>query len=74
MITQTAKAIVDRRVKRIPHIGDQIIHPTHGLVELVGGQFWGTYGISNFWYWRKIGKRGKPIGKLYSGYGGWITL
>jgi hypothetical protein len=32
-------------------IGDAVQHPENGLVTITGGQYWGEYGVSNFWYW-----------------------
>lgn len=50
-------------------VGKRVVHPKHGLVEIVDGQYWGTHGLSNFWYWKKV----KPDGSLgkykYHGYG-----
>jgi hypothetical protein len=34
--------------------GDVYLHPEDGLVEIVGGSFWGNHGVSNFWYWRVL--------------------
>jgi len=33
------------------------------IVEVVDGQYWGTHGLSNFWYWRPVladGLLGEP--------------
>jgi len=38
-------------------------------VKLVDGQYWGTYGLSNHWRWRRVLKNGK-LGKVEFGYGG----
>lgn len=37
--------------------------------KLVGGTYWGTYGISNFWYWKYI-DTGRLSRNKVSGYGG----
>ena len=50
-------------------IGDRVTHPKHGLVEIVDGQYWGTYGISNFWYWKKVMPDGTLSKRTYHGYG-----
>lgn len=46
------------------HIGGRYRHPEHGVITVTDGQYWGTYGISNFWYWTDE-KGGK-----HNGYGG----
>lgn len=51
------------------HIGDRMIHKKHGLVEIISGRYWGTYGISNFWDWKKVLPDGSLGDKIYSGYG-----
>ena len=38
------------------------------LVEITDGQFMGTHGLSNFWYWRVV-KDGKMVGPVHHGYG-----
>jgi len=43
-------------------------HPQHGLVLCTGGQYMGTYGVSNFWDFRKVLKNGK-LGKALCDYG-----
>jgi len=52
-------------------IGDVVKHPDGRWVQITDGQYWGTYGLSNFWEWREVKKNGK-LGKLESGYG-WHT-
>lgn len=32
--------------------GDKVIHPEMGEVTITGGSYWGTHGVSNFWYWK----------------------
>ncbi len=49
-------------------IGKIIKHPKGYKVKVVGGQYWGTHGLSNFWYWRRVKKNGK-LGKKKCGYG-----
>ena len=50
-------------------IGKIVKHPTMGKVKIVGGQYWGTYGVSNFWEWKKVLPNGKLKNHTYSGYG-----
>jgi hypothetical protein len=45
-------------------IGKRYIHPEDGLIEIVGGQYWGTNGLSNHWRWRVI-----ATGETHHGYG-----
>lgn len=49
-------------------IGDIVVHPSGRNVKIVSGQYWGTHGLSNFWYWREVLKDG-TLGKEESGYG-----
>ena len=50
-------------------IGDRVMHPKHGLVEITAGQYWGTHGISNFWYWTNVLNDGRLGKRNYHGYG-----
>lgn len=52
-------------------IGKRVKHPKGYMVEIVGGQYWGLYGLSNFWSWRRINKNGTLSKKVESGYG-WV--
>jgi hypothetical protein len=53
-------------------IGDRVKHWRYNYyVEIVGGKYWGTYGISNFWYWKKVMSDGTLSKKTYNGYGWW---
>ncbi len=49
-------------------VGDEVLHPDGRKVKITDGQYWGTYGLSNFWYWREILPDGK-LGKEEHGYG-----
>jgi|GEM_PF-2462451 len=53
-------------------IGDVVKHPTGKMVKIISGQYWGKYGISNFWYWREVKESG-GLGKEECGYG-WRQL
>ena len=35
-------------------IGDIKVHPSGRTVQIVRGQYWGTHGLSNFWYWQEV--------------------
>ena len=35
-------------------IGDRVKRPDGRTVQITGGQYWGEYGISNFWHWREV--------------------
>jgi len=37
------------------------------VVEVVRGQYWGSYGLSNFWYWRVV-VDGEAVGETLCGY------
>lgn len=51
-------------------IGDIIVGPNgKTTVKIVGGQYWGTYGISNFWSYRTILPDGSVSKRIRSGYG-----
>jgi len=49
-------------------IGKIVRRPNGDMVKITKGQFWGEYGVSNFWYWRKVLKNGE-FGKEEHGYG-----
>lgn len=51
-------------------IGGHFNHPDHGHIVITDGQFWGTYGLSNFWSWRKVSDDGTVSKERFSGYGG----
>ena len=71
-MTQVAKWVQDLTESVIGKskmkVGKIVKHPDGRKVKIISGQFWGTYGLSNFWEWREIKKNGK-LGKLESGYG-----
>lgn len=46
-------------------IGGRYVHPEHGEIEVTDGQYWGTYGVSNFWHWTVV-----ATGEKKHGYGG----
>ena len=46
-------------------IGGLYMHPHDGLIRIVGGSFWGTHGLSNFWDWAIV-----ETGEKRCGYGG----
>jgi hypothetical protein len=35
-------------------VGGRYLHPVHGLIEVTSGQYWGTHGLSNHWYWTVV--------------------
>jgi hypothetical protein len=49
-------------------IGKRMRHPDGRMVFIVDGQYWGEFGVSNFWYWREVKADGK-LGKTECGYG-----
>ncbi len=55
-------------------VGDIVTGPRgRGRVLIMGGQYMGTYGLSNFWYWRSVDGKGRPYGPERHGYG-WKPL
>ena len=50
-------------------IGDVVTHPDGRQVKIMGGEYWGEFGISNFWYWREVNPDGNLSRKLEHGYG-----
>jgi hypothetical protein len=55
-----------------PAIGQEVLYKNeHGKfvpVRVKDGQFWGTYGVSNFWYWDVLNESGGVI-ESTCGYG-----
>lgn len=49
--------------------GKIVKHPAGYLVVIIGGQFWGKYGLSNFWSWQRFKKDGTTSKKVHNGYG-----
>lgn len=49
-------------------IGDTVQHPDGRMVRIVNGQYWGTYGLSNFWSWRPV-RKDWSLGPVEHGYG-----
>lgn len=48
-------------------IGKRYIHPDDGEIEITGGQYWGTYGLSNFYHWTIVttGDKGNGYGSRW---------
>jgi hypothetical protein len=51
-------------------VGKKYMHPEHGLIIVTDGQYWGTHGLSNFWYWNEIDPETGRHVKGHHGYGG----
>lgn len=69
-VEQWVKDIVHDTMGGAPFaVGDVVNHPEDGLVRIVGGQFWGTHGVSNFWTWIPVDAEGNEEGPKRSGYG-----
>lgn len=45
-------------------VGVTYVHPEDGPIEIVSGQYWGEFGMSNHWYWVVL-----ATGEKKSGYG-----
>lgn len=64
-----AKSLTEEVLGGAPFkIGDVVKHPDGRTVKITGGQYWGEYGLSNFWDWREVLPEGE-LGKPESGYG-----
>ena len=50
-------------------IGDIKVHPSGRTVQIVRGQYWGTHGLSNFWYWQEVLEDGTLSSVIEHGYG-----
>jgi hypothetical protein len=46
-------------------IGKTYLHPQDGPVRITDGEWWGTYGLSNFWFWTVL-----STGEAKKGYAG----
>ena len=49
-------------------VGAIVKHPDGRTVKITSGQYWGTHGVSNFWYWREVKPDGS-LGEEEHGYG-----
>jgi hypothetical protein len=72
-VTQVApwvREIVEREMGGAPFaVGDRVKHPDGRTVEITSGQYWGTYGLSNFWHWREVLADGTLSATDEHGYG-----
>lgn len=50
-------------------IGDIVRHPSGRSVKIVDGRYWGTHGLSNFWYWQEVLPDGSLAATREHGYG-----
>lgn len=69
---QLSRLAADLTRKYFPQtlaIGMRCLHPNGHMVEITDGQYIGTHGLSNFWYWRRVFANGKLSSKLEHGYG-----
>jgi len=49
------KNLVESKLSQPPlEVGVIARHKDGRIVKIIGGQFWGEFGISNFWYWREL--------------------
>ncbi len=68
MIEQWVKDIVENSSSGNQlEVGMVAKHPDGRTVRIVGGQYWGEYGVSNFWYWREVLPDGE-LGEKECGY------
>ncbi len=52
-------------------VGATVQHPDGRTVKITKGQYWGEFGVSNFWYWCEVKEDGS-MGPEEHGYG-WRT-
>lgn len=70
MVSETVKKLViDTLNPLIPEIGHRYITDDGRLIEIEDGKFWGTSGVSNFWYWREVLEDGTLSEVKEHGYG-----
>ena len=63
------KTVVEELCKRDMRVGAVIRHPDGRTVKITDGQFWGEYGVSNFWHWHEVMPDGSLSDKRECGYG-----
>lgn len=64
-VEKWVRDIVEDTVGGSPlEVGKRYVHPEHGLIEVVGGQYWGERGLSNHWHWIVV-----ATGEKHNGYG-----
>lgn len=68
-IAKIAREIREQYYQAPFSVGDRVNHPSGRMVEITSGQFWGTYGLSNFWHWREVLPDGSLSDKDEHGYG-----
>lgn len=51
------------------HVGQTVKTDTGKTVKIVSGQYWGRYGISNFWWWKYLRSDGTLEEVTWCGYG-----
>lgn len=71
-MTKPAKWVRDLTEEVMPQqfdIGDVITSPDGRRVKIVGGEYWGEHGLSNFWSFREVMGNGKLSKKLEHSYG-----
>ena len=50
-------------------VGDRVKHPDGRTVQIISGQYWGQYGLSNHWCWREVLPNGELSTTEENGYG-----
>ena len=69
-VSRVVRELAESVIGEAPfEVGDRVIHPKDGLVEITSGQYWGTHGLSNFWYWKKVLPDGTLDSEERHGYG-----
>jgi len=66
------KEIIEDSIDGRPlRVGERVKHLDGRLVEITKGQFYGTYGVSNFWHWEEVLEDGS-LGPEEHGYGWFV--
>jgi hypothetical protein len=64
-----ARRITEELMPGSMAIGKVVQHPDGRTVKVTSGQYWGTHGLSNFWYWREVMADGSLSETEEHGYG-----
>lgn len=69
-ISEWAKQMVELNLGGPPFAVDDIVrHPSGREVQITSGQYWGKYGLSNYWEWREVLPDGTLSEQVEKGYG-----
>lgn len=70
MVANWVKELTEEVMGSAPfNIGDIVKHPDGYKVKIIGGSYWGNYGLSNHWSWKRVLDNGTLDTKIEYGYG-----